>query len=105
MAQKMVCEYGMSEKLGPISLARERVDVFLGEEIVKSNEHSEELSALVDGEIRSLIMRSYDKAKGLLKDNRSVLDRLARELLDREVIAGAELETLFQSLVPSPVTG
>jgi cell division protease FtsH len=105
LAKRMIVEYGMSDKLGPISLARERVDVFLGEEIVKSNEHSEELSALVDGEIRSLIMRSYDKAKGLLKDNRSVLDRLARELLDREVIAGAELETLFRSIVPSPVTG
>ena len=101
----MIVEYGMSEKLGPLSLARERVDVFLGEEIVKSDEHSEELSALVDGEIRSLIVRSYDKAKDLLKDNRTVLDRLASELLDREVIAGAELETLFQSLVPSPAAG
>jgi len=105
LAKRMVVEYGMSEKLGPISLARERVDVFLGEEIVKSDEHSEELSALVDGEIRSLIVRSYEKAKGLLKSNRSVLDRLASELLDREVIAGAELETLFRSLVPSPAAG
>ncbi len=102
LAKRMIVEYGMSEKLGPISLARERVDVFLGEEIVKSDEHSEELSALVDGEIRSLIVRSYERAKGLLKSNRSVLDRLASELLDREVIAGAELETLFRSLVPSP---
>ena len=105
LAKRMIVEYGMSEKLGPISLARERVDVFLGEEIVKSDEHSEELSALVDGEIRSLIVRSYEKAKGLLRDNRGVLDRLASELLDREVIAGAELETLFRSLVPSPAAG
>jgi cell division protease FtsH len=105
LAKRMIVEYGMSEKLGPISLARERVDVFLGEEIVKSDEHSEELSALVDGEIRSLIVRSYEKAKGLLKSNRSVLDRLASELLAREVIAGAELETLFRSLVPSPAAG
>ena len=105
LAKRMIVEYGMSEKLGPISLARERVDVFLGEEIVKSDEHSEELSALVDGEIRSLIVRSYEKAKGLLKSNRSVLDRLASELLDREVIAGAELESLFRSLVPSPAAG
>ncbi len=105
LAKRMIVEYGMSDKLGPISLARERVDVFLGEEIVKSDEHSEELSALVDGEIRSLIGRSYEKAKGLLKSNRSVLDRLASELLDREVIAGAELESLFRSLVPSPAAG
>jgi len=105
LAKRMVVEYGMSDELGPISLARERVDVFLGEEIVKSDEHSEQLSALVDGEIRALIVRSYDKAKRLLKEHRSVLDRLAGELLSREVIAGAELENLFRSLVPSPATG
>ena len=104
IAKQMVVEYGMSEKLGPMTLGRERVDVFLGEEIVKSNEHSEELSAIVDGEIRSLIGRSYARAKQLLTEHRSKLDRLAQELLAREVIAGAELEALFESLVPSPAT-
>ena len=104
IAKQMVVEYGMSEKLGPISLARERVDVFLGEEIVKSDEHSEELSSIVDGEIRSLIGRSYARAKELLTEHRSKLDRLAQELLAREVIAGADLEALFESLVPSPAT-
>jgi len=104
IAKQMVVEYGMSEKLGPMSLARERVDVFLGEEIVKSDEHSEELSSIVDGEIRSLIGRSYDRAKQLLTEHRSKLDRLAQELLTREVIAGTELEALFESLVPSPAT-
>jgi len=101
LAKRMVVEYGMSAKLGPISLARERVDVFLGEEIVKSNEHSEELSSLVDEEIRSLISRSYERAKHILKQHRSILDRLAHELLEREVLAGDELERLFASLVPS----
>ncbi len=105
LAKRMIVEYGMSSKLGPISLARERVDVFLGEEIVKSDEHSEELSALVDREIRSLMVRSYEKAKALLKEHRAVLDRLASELLDQEVIAGAELDRLFESLVPQPATG
>jgi len=101
LAKRMVVEYGMSTKLGPISLARERVDVFLGEEIVKSNEHSEELSSLVDEEIRSLISRSYERAKHILKQHRSILDRLAHELLEREVLAGEELERLFATLVPS----
>jgi len=102
LAKRMVVEYGMSTKLGPISLARERVDVFLGEEIVKSNEHSEDLSSLVDEEIRSLIFRSYERAKHILKQHRSILDRLAHELLEREVLAGEELERLFATLVPSP---
>jgi len=105
LAKRMVVEYGMSEKLGPISLAREHMDVFLGEEIVKSDEHSEELSSLVDSEIRSLIGRSYKKAKDLLLQYRSVLDRLAGEVLKREVIVGAELDALFASLVPAPAAG
>ncbi len=102
LAKRMVVEYGMSEKLGPISLARDHVDVFLGEEIVKSDEHSEELSSLVDSEIRSLIGRSYTRAKELLLQYRGVLDRLASEVLQREVISGSDLEALFVSLVPSP---
>ncbi len=102
LAKRMVVEYGMSEKLGPISLAREHVDVFLGEEIVKSNEHSEELSSLVDSEIRSLISKSYEKAKSLLAQNRSILDRLASAVLEREIIGGDDLEKLFDSLIPVP---
>ncbi len=104
LAKRMVVEYGMSEKLGPISLAREHVDVFLGEEIVKSNEHSEELSSLVDSEIRSLISKSYDKAKSLLAQHRSALDRLASALLEREIIGGNDLEKLFDSLIPVPAS-
>ena len=105
LAKRMVVEYGMNEDLGPMSLARERVDVFLGEEIVKSNEHSEQLSSLVDSEIRSLISRSYERAKQLLAEYRNVLDRLAHELLEREVITGPELDSLFDELIPASATG
>ena len=102
LAKRMVVEYGMSDKLGPISLAREHVNVFLGEEIVKSDEHSEALSSLVDSEIRGLISHAYARAKRLLTEHRSVLDRLAHALLEKEVLAGKELDELFSSLVPSP---
>jgi len=104
LAKRMIVEYGMSAELGPLSLARERVNVFLGEEIVRSDEHSEQLSSLVDREIRSLISRSYTRAKELLSRNRASLDRLAHELLEHEVISGKELDRLFSSLIPSPVT-
>lgn len=100
LAKRMVVEYGMSPKLGPMSLARDHVDVFLGEEIVRRNEHSEDLTSLVDSEIRSLITRAYQKAKRLLTNNRSVLDRLANEVLKHEVIAGDELDNLFKVLIP-----
>ncbi len=104
LAKRMVVEYGMSKKLGPISLAREHVDVFLGEEIVKSNEHSEALSSLVDSEIRRLITNSYESARDLLSEHRSILDRLASALLEKEIIAGKELQQLFSSLIPEPVS-
>ncbi len=102
LATKMVIKLGMNEELGPISLGRERVDVFLGEEIVKSHEHSEEISSLADREIRGLLIRSYEKAKQLLKKHRSALDRLASEVLKREEIAGSELDALFAELMPAP---
>lgn len=102
LATKMVIKLGMNEELGPISLGRERVDVFLGEEIVKSHEHSEEISSLADREIRGLLIRSYEKAKQLLKKHRSALDRLASEVFKREEIAGSELDALFAELMPAP---
>ncbi len=104
LATKMVIEWGMNEELGPISLGRERVDVFLGEEIIKSNEHSEEISSLADREIRGLLMRSYEKAKQLLQKYRSALDGLASEVLAKEEIAGTELDALFTQLLPAPAT-
>lgn len=102
LATRMVIKLGMNEELGPISLGRERVDVFLGEEIVKSHEHSEEISSLADREIRGLLIRSYEKAKQLLKKHRAALDRLASEVLKREEIAGSELDALFAELMPAP---
>jgi len=57
---------------------------------------------LADREIRGLLIRSYEKAKQLLKKHRSALDRLASEVLKREEIAGSELDALFASLVPAP---
>lgn len=102
LATRMVIKLGMNEELGPISLGRERVDVFLGEEIVKSHEHSEEISSLADREIRGLLIRSYEKAKQLLKKHRSALDRLASEVFKREEIAGSELDALFAELMPAP---
>ncbi len=102
IAKRMVVEYGMSEGLGPISLAGERTNVFLGEELVRSDEHSEELSATVDREIRSLLERSYTAARDLLSRYRASLDRLAEELIRRETIDGRELDELLKDLSPEP---
>jgi len=105
LATEMVINLGMNKELGPISLGRERVDVFLGEEIVRRNEHSEELSRLADNEIRGLLNEAYQKAKEILIHNREALDTLAGEVLEQEEISGANLTTLLRRLVPAPAAG
>ncbi len=102
LATKMVIEWGMSEKLGPINLGRERTNVFLGEDIIKSNEHSEEISTIADREIRRLLTGAYERARQLLGEYREALDRLAEEVLQREEIAGDELSDLLNRLAPAP---
>jgi cell division protease FtsH len=105
MATEMVINLGMNRELGPISLGRERVDVFLGEELVRRNEHSEELSRLADNEIRGLLNESYQKAKDLLTKHRDALIALADEVLEKEEISGTDLTTLLGRLVPTPAVG
>ncbi len=105
LATEMVINLGMNKELGPISLGRERIDVFLGEEIVRRNEHSEELSRLADNEIRGLLNEAYQRAKEILIHNREALNTLADEVLEHEEISGADLTTLLRRLVPAPAAG
>ena len=101
----MIIDWGMNKELGPISLGRERVDVFLGEDIVRRNEHSEELSRLADNEIRGLLNEAYRKAKELLIHHREALNTLADEVLEKEEISGADLTMLLHRLIPAPAAG
>ncbi|MBS3736359.1 MAG: ATP-dependent zinc metalloprotease FtsH [Candidatus Bipolaricaulota bacterium] len=109
IAKRMVVQYGMSDKLGPINLGRENGNVFLGEEIVKSNEHSEEVSSLVDKEIRKIVEGCHEKAKDILNHNKEVLKKLAEELIEVEELEGDQLEEILdQAALPagySPATG
>lgn len=100
IAKRMVVTYGMSDRLGPINLGRQNGNVFLGEEIVKSHEHSEVLSSLVDEEIKSIIEYCYEKAFGILKRNKETLDRVATKLLDVEVLEGEQLDQLLKEGAP-----
>ncbi len=104
LAKRMVVEYGMSDGVGPVSLSGERTNVFLGEELVRSDEHSEELSATVDREVRSLLDQSYARAKDILARHRAGLERLAEELIRRETIDGRELDELLKDFSPEPST-
>lgn len=105
IAKRMVVEYGMSEKLGPINLGQDNGNVFLGEEIVKSNEHSEEVSSLVDKEIRSIVEGSHGKARKILDNNTEVLNDLAEKLIEIEELEGDELEEILdQAALPAGIS-
>ena len=105
IAKKMVVEYGMSDKIGPINLGQDNGNVFLGEEIVKSNEHSEEVSSLVDQEIRSIVENCHGKARKILGDNKEVLNELAEKLIEIEELEGDELEEILdKAALPTSVS-
>lgn len=100
ISRRMVCEWGMSEKVGPITFGKGDEQVFLGKEISKQKDYSEETAIEIDGEIRSIVKGNYEKAKKLLEDNIDLLHKLAELLLDKEVIDGKELEELIKSNKP-----
>lgn len=94
-AHKMVCEYGMSEELGPITFGRKEGQVFLGRDIVKERNYSEEVAAKIDKEVRKIVESSYARAERLLRENRDKLDRLAQSLIEKEVLEGEEIDEIL----------
>ena len=91
IAKKMVCTWGMSDKIGPLSLGKERGHVFLGKELLSRDEHSEETAKLVDGEIRSLIQEAHATALDILSRHRALLDRLSLLLIEKETMGSEEI--------------
>ena len=100
IAKRMVVSYGMSDEVGPLSLGREDGNVFLGQDLILAREHSEMMSSLVDKEIKSIIESCYERAKELLTNHRSALQRLAEKLLEVEVVEGDYLDELLQGTIP-----
>jgi cell division protease FtsH len=106
-ARRMVCSYGMSERIGPMSLADNDADVFLGRDFVTRKDYSEKKMQEVDEEIARILRTLYDEAKQMLIENRGSLDRISESLLERETLEGAELKVLIEGRtlppLPSPV--
>lgn len=95
IARKMVCEYGMSEKLGPLSFGKKEEEIFLGREIAKHRDYSEETARKIDQEVNNLISENYKKTYKLISDNLETLNRLAEALLERETLDGHEIEEII----------
>jgi cell division protease FtsH len=95
-ARKMVCEWGMSEKLGPMTFGKKEEQIFLGRDFSQLQDYSEHTAEEIDTEIRRIIQESYQQAKALLATNVDILHKIAEALLDKEVLDGAEIEEILR---------
>jgi cell division protease FtsH len=99
LARKMVCEWGMSDKLGPMTFGNKEENIFLGRDFTASQQFSEHTAREIDEEVRGLIVRAYERAKALLSTNIEALHRIAKALLDREVLDSAEIDEILRPLL------
>ena len=102
-AHNMVCLWGMSEKLGPLSYGDSQEQVFLGKELIHNKGYGEDTSRLIDGEVRYFVDAALEKATQLVKDNLDALEAIAQALLDRETITGAEIDILMKGETLPPL--
>jgi len=97
LAEKMVAQWGMSEKIGPVNLGRGEEHPFLGRELSQPKRYSEEMAWLMDQEIREFIKTAEEKAEEILKNNRHVLDSLAEALIKEEILEREDIEKIIES--------
>jgi cell division protease FtsH len=96
LARKMVCEWGMSEKMGPLAFGQKEEQIFLGREFARHKDYSESTAQDIDEEIKRIIDNSYDRAKKILGDNIDILHNLANSLLEREALDGDQIDKIIQ---------
>lgn len=94
LARKMVCEWGMSEKLGPLSFGEKEGEIFLGRDMGHQKNYSEATAVEIDNEVQQIVMHCYKETLEALKEHKDALDRVAEELLEHETLGGRELRRL-----------
>jgi cell division protease FtsH len=102
IARRMVTEFGMSDRLGPIALGRRHGNPFLGRDLMEDRNYSEEIAKAIDEEVRAIMEHCYNRARKILEDNRETMDRIVQVLLERETIEREEFLALMQGAVPAP---
>jgi cell division protease FtsH len=103
LVRRMIMEFGMSEKLGPLTFGRKEGQVFLGRDLGRERDFSEEVAAAIDQEGRAIINECFEKAKALLEEKRDILILVAETLLERETLKGSELDMLLAGTPLSPM--
>ena len=96
LARKMICEWGMSSKLGPVSFGKRDEQVFLGREMASQSDYSEQTAVEIDREIRDIVTNQYNRCVTMLREHRAALDRVAEALLEYEALDGPEVDALIR---------
>ena len=104
LARKMVCEWGMSEILGPLTFGRKEEQVFLGRDFAQQQEYSEKTANTIDLEMKRIVTENYDRARSILEEKKKALLQIAEELLTREVLTGTQVTRIVSGLpIEEPV--
>ena len=106
VARRMVCDYGMSEKLGPLSFGQGEHEIFLGKDFSQRRDFSDDTARVIDAEVHDLVMRNYHRARTIIQEKREILASLAEALLVRETLDACDVIKLMagEPLPPKPVT-
>jgi len=97
LARRMVCEWGMSEKLGPMTFGKKEEEVFLGRDFTQKTDYSKSTAVEIDAEVTRIIQESYHRAKELLTTNLRLLKKIAEQLLEKEVLDGLEIDAIVRA--------
>ncbi|ROL62418.1 ATP-dependent metallopeptidase FtsH/Yme1/Tma family protein [Bacteroidetes/Chlorobi group bacterium ChocPot_Mid] len=103
LARKMVCDWGMSDIIGPVQFKHHQEEIFLGREISQPPDHSEETARIIDKEVRRIVNEAYEKAIKILEENVDKLNQFSKVLLEREVLDGEELDMLMKGKELAPI--
>jgi cell division protease FtsH len=104
IARKMVCEWGMSDVIGPVTFHHDNDEVFLGRDFSKTRDHSEETAQVIDSEVRRILTKAQERAEELLAENVDTLHRISKILLEREILDGEELDLLVKGMDLPPIS-
>jgi len=103
IARKMVCEWGMSDRLGPLTFGKKDEQIFLGREIAQHRDYSEATAMEIDAEVKRIVTQCHEKARTLLTENLETLKRISECLLEVEVLNGAEIDEIMNGKLPQEV--
>lgn len=96
IARKMICEWGMSESLGPLNYGKNEEHIFLGKEIARHRDYSERTAQEIDEELRNIVNRCFERARKILTDNMDILHAIANRLLEKESLDGNEIDIIIK---------